>query len=165
MGNIMEHATRRRLGALAIILVAGSFVGSQLASFSRDASLSGWREGTLGYAEAVREQTRTGRPLAVYFYADWCSPCKRFRERVLSTPQVAAFMAGFIPVKINPDGGLADRALAERFGVAGYPAFFIVPAGSRRPVQIRGVAGVPSKQFMDACRKAVYSPSAGAQRM
>ncbi len=152
--NAMKTTTRNWFYALAAIVVGGGLAAKQLATFSHDVSLTGWEQGITGYARAVVEQTRTGKPIALYFYADWCNICKRLRNEVLATPEVSAFMRDYIPVKVDPEYGPAEQALAERFGVVGYPTFFIIPGATARPVEITRVGGADAAQFMAACARA-----------
>ena len=70
----------------------------------------------------------------VEFYAPWCGHCKRFAptyEKVAETlhAQSKADLAkdpAARTVKVAKVDGAADRALASRFNIRGYPTFFLV---------------------------------------
>jgi thioredoxin 1 len=67
----------------------------------------------------VRQQVPAPRQAIVYFYADWCGPCRRFRES-LTTKPVADAMQQATLVKINVDN---YQELAAEYGIKAIPAF------------------------------------------
>ena len=77
---------------------------------------------------------RDGSAWLVEFYAPWCGHCKRFAptyEKVAETlhAQSKADLAkdpAARTVKVAKVDGSADRALASRFNIRGYPTFFLV---------------------------------------
>lgn len=72
--------------------------------------------------------------MVVYFYTDWCGYCRRFEEQVLYTPEVDRFLSHvMVRVRVNPETGSQERAIANGYAVNGYPSFFLVaPAPDRR---------------------------------
>ena len=151
----MAIKLKRTVVTLVIILGAGVLAASQLMTHAKDATLRDWYQGAAGYAQAKAEQQQNGKALAVYFYTDWCASCKTLREQVLSTPEVKEYMANLIPVKINPEAGPGEQALGIRFGVMGYPAFYILPEAGGKPVNILRSVEINPLQFIDACNQAV----------
>lgn len=118
-----------------------------------------WYEGASGYGDAEHEQRRKGTAMAVLFYTDWCGYCRRMDQDILSSPEVASYLGGMAAsVKINPERGAGEAALANRYGVHGYPAFFIVaPGGSSRKVHPFRKSGdrvvqMTPAEFVSACR-------------
>jgi thioredoxin 1 len=67
----------------------------------------------------VRQQVPAPRQAVVYFYADWCGPCRRFRES-LTSKQVADAMQQATLVKINVDN---YQELVAAYGINAIPAF------------------------------------------
>ena len=102
---------------------------------------SGWRQvpsywltGASGYEDALRQRQATAAPMVVYFFADWCGYCKQIDRELFSSAEVERYFSRSVfRVRINPEESDADRDLAARFGVDGYPSFFVVPAGSNEP--------------------------------
>ena len=150
----MTRARRFIIATIGIALGVG-LAAFQLSRTAQDASLSHWQGGVNGYATGLREQISTGKPMAVLFYTDWCSNCKKLRETVLSTPEVENFLGGFITVKVNPEENGANQALADSFGVAGYPTFLVIPPGDQEPRLVRRTSNVTPQQFIAACREAL----------
>jgi thiol-disulfide isomerase/thioredoxin/predicted RNA-binding Zn-ribbon protein involved in translation (DUF1610 family) len=92
----------------------------------------GWYEGADGYSQAQRQlEQMSPRPLVVYFHADWCAYCKRFERDFLPDPLLRRFLSDVLRVHVNPEASPQDKALADRFGVRGYPSFFILRPGEQ----------------------------------
>jgi thiol:disulfide interchange protein len=117
---------------------------------------SGWRKGASGFSDADEERKRLGAPMAVYFYTDWCGYCRRLDSEYFSSSEVEETLRGVVRVRINPETGAAEQAIAKRFGVRGYPSFFIVSAdgGAKRVHPFRSDGEMSPRDFAEACRAA-----------
>lgn len=129
---------------------------------SRQAVSSLWHSGVQGFAAARQEQQAARAPLAVYFYTDWCFYCKQFDEEFLTSSEVQSALTQVVKVRINPEDGTEEEAIAKQFGVRGYPAVFIVrPSAAPRqvypfkPVGETWVVTSPSK-FAQDCHAAAF---------
>ncbi len=115
-----------------------------------------WLNGASGYARAVELQRELNVPMVVYFYADWCSYCRTLDNQYLPSAPVQDYLRGVVKVRINPEHGPAERALATRYSVKGYPSFFVMRGRSAtRPATVspfRRVANLTPTQFANACR-------------
>ena len=85
-----------------------------------------WLFGSSGYTRALELQRELKVPLVVYFYADWCGYCRALDSEYLPTAPVQQYLRGVVKVRINPEDGPAEQAIANRYGVTGYPSFFIL---------------------------------------
>ena len=142
--------------AISIIFTALSFMVIQLNSFAQDSSLNSWKEGIPGYIASMREQKESNKPIAMFFYTDWCPNCNKLREEVLSTPEVADFMEqNLLPVKINPEKGPLENQISEEFGIIGYPTIIIIPGRDKTPITIRRTSNISPAQFIEQCRQAL----------
>lgn len=145
----------RAITAVSIIIAALALVAYQLSQFAVDASLSHWHSNSGGYVKALQQQKETGKPIALFFHTDWCGSCKNLRETVLSTQQFDRFAQSLIPVKINPEFGIEERKIADKYGVIGYPTFLIVTRNFETVTPIRtGLNMLPNK-FITSCKKAL----------
>ena len=81
----------------------------------------GWLYGAAGYARAVELQRQLNVPLVVYFYTDWCPYCRSLDNQYLPATPVQDYLQGVVKVRINPEHGVTERALAKRFNVSAYP--------------------------------------------
>jgi thiol:disulfide interchange protein len=151
--------TKRWPRILLIVAAALILPGVLLSQLAVDVSLRQWRENAAGYKLALEEQSRTGKPLALFFHTDWCASCKQLRENVLASDRFNQFLPNVIPVKINPETSGLEKAIADRFGVMGYPTFLLVSTQPDRIVPIRRTANVKPEAFVQACQSALRSGS------
>lgn len=147
---------KRTLITLTIIVGAISFIVSQMQRLSVDTSLSSWLENADGLHEATLAQEISKKPIAIFFYTDWCSSCKQLKANVLGTAEIANYMNQFIAVKINPEHSLAEQRIAKQFGVTGYPTFFIKSPGTSVARRIAVGAQTKIGQFIKHCDIAAH---------
>jgi thiol-disulfide isomerase/thioredoxin len=95
-----------------------------------------WSEGASGYRSAADEQRSSGCPMLLYFRTDWCPYCKQFDSGVLTDSAVSAAIAPAVKVRINPEKGEEENALAKKFGVNGYPHVVLVAKDGSAPVDL-----------------------------
>lgn len=116
--------------------------------------LDGWYNGAEGYAKAVEEYEKTNKPMVVYASVGWCPYCRKFEKNVLSSPMVQKFLQDKIKVNINPEASRQENALAFRYGIMGFPSFFLhLPRPSRKTAQL--YTGVTPEEFIQLFEKAL----------
>lgn len=142
--------------------VDGGTANETSASGSGAATISSsWYSGAGGYAQAELEREQTGAPMAVYFYTNWCKYCRQLELNILPSSEVSDYFSRVIKVKINPEDGREEEALARRYAISGYPSFFMVGSGSRprkiTPYKRQGGGWVPvaPADFVAACQDAL----------
>jgi thiol:disulfide interchange protein len=151
------HKTKRWPLVLLIVSAALILPAVLLSQLAVDVSLSGWHENAAGYQQALLEQSRTGKPLALFFHTEWCASCKELRKDVLVSDTFNRFLPNVIPVKIDPESGPQENAIAQRFGVVGYPTFLLVSSNPNKIIPIRRTSHVKPKEFVQACRNALQT--------
>jgi hypothetical protein len=155
-----------------VVILAGRKVGVFLSTavnrngtdpvVMRDAGIpENWYEGSPGYAEAAGLGRDSHVAMIVYFRTDWCPYCKRFDRDIMPSAEVATFLKTIIKVRVNPEQGPNELALANSFGVHGYPSIFMVPANGEAPVKVypfvrsgETFQPVPPAEFVASCRRA-----------
>jgi len=95
-----------------------------------------WYEGADGYNQAESQHRESQTALIVYFYTDWCPYCQQLNRDLWPSEEVHESLRSVLKVRVNPENGPDSRALANRFGVHGYPEVFVLPAQSDEPTRI-----------------------------
>ena len=84
-----------------------------------------WFEGSVDEAFAVAKST--GKPVFLYWGAEWCPPCHAISATIFSKPEFIERSKLFVPVYLDGDDENA-QANGERFGVMGYPTMIVFAA-------------------------------------
>ena len=107
----------------------------------------------IGTIEALQpffeEAKRTGKPLLLDFYADWCISCKEMEIKTFANSAVAKKMQDFILVQADVTSNTAaHQALLKRYGLFGPPGILLFnPAGEEQANQ-RVVGFMPPDRFL-----------------
>ncbi len=88
--------------------------------------------------EALAAAEKSGKPVLVDFYAEWCGPCKRLAKTVLDNPEHTDLMASFEAVRVDID---RNRELAEKYQVQSIPDVRILDAESNEISRLVGFGG------------------------
>ncbi len=107
-----------------------------------------WHEGAEGHRRGLRDQETSRAPMLVYFRVDWCGYCRKVDQEVLPTNSVRQFLGDVVKVRINPETSPADRALADTYGVKGYPRAFLIPGPGAKPEDVE----IQSEKFVEECK-------------
>ena len=118
-----------------------------------ESSFDGWLNGADGYERALENRRGTSDPVLVYFYTDWCPYCRRFNQQIVPSPQMQDYVRHAIAVRVNPEAGARERALADQFHVAGYLSLFVIAPGAEQPEEIP-LTGDSPEEFVAACEAA-----------
>jgi thiol:disulfide interchange protein DsbD len=107
----------------------------------------------IGTIEALQpffeEAKRTGKPLLLDFYADWCISCKEMEIKTFANLAVAKKMQEYILVQADVTRNTAEhQALLKRYGLFGPPGILLFnPAGEEQTNQ-RVVGFMPPDRFL-----------------
>lgn len=129
------------VGGLALLLAAATFaqLRDRISPENGGRPLrpqGAWHQGAHGYEAAMAEAQEKGLPVAVYFYTDWCGYCRKFESGLLDTNAVDAWIDDIVAVRINPEKGKDAMALAQKYGIRGYPSFFLHASATARPATL-----------------------------
>ena len=103
-----------------------------------------WRTNLARARVAAKE---TGKPLLVYFRADWCAPCKQFEQELLPDEEVQNALAGFVLVRIDID---EDKDTAEAFDMSAIPTFVLEGSNAK---EVGRQAGASKKSLFKLLSK------------
>jgi len=80
---------------------------------------------------AFAEAQRTGSPILVDLYADWCAWCKTMERRVFPTPEFATFVESFVLLRVDVEDGGDGTELATRYDGFSLPTIlYLEPTGA-----------------------------------
>lgn len=114
----------------SVLLFLGLFIPNSLLAYD----FPGWYHGASGYNDAIKRAISEGKPLIVYFHAEWCIWSKKMNSDYLAHYKIEQFLNNIPKAEINPDKGSAEKALSKKYGVTGFPSFFVfIPALDRNP--------------------------------
>jgi thioredoxin:protein disulfide reductase len=107
----------------------------------------------IGSIEALQpffdEAKRTGKPLLLDFYADWCISCKEMEIKTFANPAVAKKMQEFILVQADvTSNSAAHQALLKRYGLFGPPGILLFNAAGEEQTNQRVVGFMPPDRFL-----------------
>ncbi|MEW5975341.1 MAG: thioredoxin family protein [Acidobacteriota bacterium] len=126
-------------------------------------STSDWRSrilvGAAGYREAVQDSQRTGKPLILYFYVEWCPYCSEFDREVLPSQEMRAYLEQILFVRVNPESSEDERNLAKQFDVVRYPQILVLSPRKPDPKEVPAFVrksgdwvALPPSEFVKACK-------------
>jgi thiol-disulfide isomerase/thioredoxin len=94
-----------------------------------------WFAGDVDAAFAAAKSS--GKPLFVFWGAEWCPPCAQIKSTIFNTREFQERSRLFVPVYIDGDAPGAQR-LGERFGVVGYPTMILFCADGKEIMRLPG---------------------------
>jgi thiol:disulfide interchange protein len=152
-----DETVKTKRWPIVLLVISGALIlpGMLLSQLAVDVSLRQWHENAPGYQLALQEQSRTGKPLALFFHTEWCASCKQLRKEILVSESFVQFLSQVIPVKINPENSHLEKAIADRFGVMGYPTFLLVSSNPNKVIPIRSTSNIKPEAFVQACESAL----------
>lgn len=149
---------KRSLGVV-LLIPAAFYVGSLLhwkpSATAKERPIVEWVEIVEDGIEFAR---RSGRPLMLDFYADWCPPCRKLDKSFFNRNDIVGLSYQLVPVRVNATYE-SDRVrrLMDKYGVMGMPTFiFLSPQGkSYEDLRVTSWdAGLLEQNMREAIRRA-----------
>lgn len=155
---------QRVLGVLLVLLAAwiispiflsnNSATGSAANGQARtEKQLGELKFKVIGSIEALQpffdEAKRTGKPLLLDFYADWCISCKEMEIKTFANPAVAKKMQDYILVQADVTRNTAEhQALLKQYGLFGPPGILLFNPAGEEQINQRVVGFMPPDRFL-----------------
>lgn len=111
-----------------------------------------WFEGDVEGAFALARSE--GKPLFLYWGAEWCPPCHYLKKKIFVRPEFVARMRNFVPVYLDGDTARA-QILGEKLQVMGYPTVIIFDPTGREVMRMPST--VPVEQYETVLDSAIAS--------
>jgi thiol:disulfide interchange protein DsbD len=107
----------------------------------------------IGSIEALQpffeEAKRTGKPLLLDFYADWCISCKEMEIKTFANPAVVKKMQEYILVQADVTRNTAEhQALLKQYGLFGPPGILLFNPAGEEQINQRVVGFMPPDRFL-----------------
>ncbi|MEQ8208558.1 MAG: thioredoxin family protein [Lacipirellulaceae bacterium] len=121
---------RRFLLLLALIVSTSSNLGCQEASLNADQAeqvaqqvqaqtvTKGGIDFVVGLEDGLKVAESTGRPILMFFTAEWCTFCHQMEDDAFRNAAVQALASRFTCITIDAD---AEPKVCRKFGVSGFP--------------------------------------------
>ncbi len=98
------------------------------------------------YSDALAAARKSGKPIMIDVYTDWCGWCKKLDEDTYSAESVVKEAEKFVPVKINAEKEGDEMAVAQAYGITGFPTIlFLDPKDAFDPSSAKKKAEGESK--------------------
>lgn len=75
--------------------------------------------------ERIADFVNAGRPVFVFFHADWCGPCQEFKKTVLSDPEFLINIARFNTFEVDLSNTGWNHPLVDKLRVMSLPTVII----------------------------------------
>ena len=109
------------------------------------------------YFAALKAAKRSGKPLFIDFYTDWCGPCKYLDQTTYRNAHFVAYSRGWIMVKVNPEKSALGRQLFSKYSLSGFPSMVFTNASGRKYGQAVGT--YPAYMLIPEMKKAAKKAS------
>ncbi|MBU1155220.1 MAG: thioredoxin fold domain-containing protein [Proteobacteria bacterium] len=112
--------------------------------------------------QVLQEAQAQKKPVALFFTADWCNPCKKLKSETLPLPEVQELLSHFVPVKADftSDPGPDAQNLMRQYRVRGVPTIIFLDGQGNEITESRVVGFVPPERFLPLLKMAVARTSA-----
>ncbi len=100
------------------------------------------------YTQGLDGAKKAGKPSLVYFFADWCTYCKKMDKETFGDEEVSKYLSGnFSMVRVNTDKA---KEVAQSYGVQGLPTVWFLNEKGEKLGTLPGF--VPPRNFLAAAK-------------
>lgn len=104
--------------------------------------------------EHFQKALKSGKPIMIDFYADWCAACHELEELTFSNPHVQSATSSMILLKVNAtQDTAANQVLREKFGIVGLPTILFFSAQGEALPQLTLTQFEEPQAFLSRLRK------------
>ena len=165
----------KSLGLVLLVLGAVEIIGAANGGDDWMKPLKGLRSGTSATAvehvefghikslqdldQAVATANRSGKPVMLDFYADWCVECIRMERNTFTEPEIQSLFGRIQTLQADvTDNDETDRALMSSYGIIGPPAILFFDRKGNELREFRLVGFFEADEFSVHLRKVLETP-------
>ena len=93
------------------------------------------------FEEALKKARKSGKPVIVDFWADWCGWCHRLDRTTYADPWVARKAQDFVAVKVDTEGSRKELDVALKYHVTSLPTVVFLSPEGRQVYRLNGFQG------------------------
>ena len=148
--------SKKSIILVSIFLLGGLFVCDDILAYD----FTDWYHGASGYEDALEEVIDAEKPLILYFHSESSKWCKKLDSEYLASYEVDQFLSNIPKVEISSSEEASEKALYDKYGVTGVPAFFVLmPSMDSKPAKsispfIKGKHNT-TDEFVDAIKRRI----------
>ena len=89
------------------------------------------------FETALKKAQENNKTIFIYFWTDWCAPCKQLDGIVFSDTLLGAAINQYICLKLNAEKGEGIN-LRNKYNIGGYPTFLFIDKNEKEIGRIIG---------------------------
>ena len=151
LANTTLHHNKAAMIAPCILLGLGLFSASQWVATEQSAASRTSLNWIKSEQEAINLAAKTGRPLLIDMWAEWCEACKKMDKTTFSNPQTIKKLRDqqWVLLKLDLTESTDENdEIQERYKVKGLPTLIIL-ADSKKPKDMIRLSGYVNSQTLE----------------
>ena len=101
------------------------------------------------YAPGLEKAKESGKPVFLYFHADWCTYCRKFKQETFKDERVIRSLSqNFVSISVDTE---VHKQIAAKWRVQGLPTLWFLTASGDRIGSLPGF--VDADQFVDVLKQ------------
>ena len=93
------------------------------------------------FEEALKKAQKSGKPIVVDFWAEWCAWCERLNQNTYADPLVVQKAQDFVAVRVNTEGSRKEIDVAVKYHVTSLPTIVFLSPMGRQLGRVNGYQG------------------------